>query len=353
MVILVDISHMLKAKHQSGLVRVTQRLMDALTECDGIEVIPVQWHARKACLLDERGKTVAVEAGMNYLLVPPVSPDERPGLSFFLAESGVKHLAVFHDAIPLKHPEITWPKSVARHPSYMKSLAEYDQVLAVSDASMKELREYWRESSISPRASLSRIQLGADFCEESHPVDACKSVEDVLMVGILEPRKNQELMLDVWEQLGQYCECPVLHLVGRVNPHFGKAIRKRARKMQKKQGKVVYHEGISDEAMRALYDRCSLAVFPSVAEGCGLPVLEALWMGLPVLCSPLPSHRESAVFGGVQVVDDWSVDSWIGAISSFVRDQETRKQLCAEINQGALPLWSDSAAQISKVIMEE
>jgi len=345
--LLIDVEHMLKARHHSGLVRVSERLMHALEQKGAVDLVPVRWHVRKACLLDTKGKVVKVSADMSFLQVPPVSPDERPGMLEYLGEAGVKRMAVYHDAIPMKHPSITWPKSVARHPGYMKSLADYEQVFAVSDASLDELKGYWAWLGIRPRAQVSRIPLGADFCEAGQPFSTDRAIKDILMVGILEPRKNQELLLDVWDALARSrADCPTLHLVGRVNPHFGKDLLKRVQRMQKRGGKVLYHEGLDDAAMRALYERCALAVFPSIAEGCGLPVLEALWMGLPVLCSPLPSHRESAVFGGVKVLPDWDPESWVSALDALMESPEQGNQVFGQVNQASLPRWAGSAEAI-------
>ena len=60
-----------------------------------------------------------------------------------LRSTPARTLAVFHDAIPLKHPQETWPKSVARHPSYMRLLGKFSRVLAVSASSRAELQAYW------------------------------------------------------------------------------------------------------------------------------------------------------------------------------------------------------------------
>lgn len=350
--VFMDVAHMVKARHHSGLVRVSERLKRALEAVDEVEVVPVQWHERKRCLVNEKGKAVPLDVGSFFLQVPPVSPDERPGLLEYLGQAGVKRMAVFHDAIPLKHPEITWPKSVARHPAYMKSLAGYEHVFAVSDSSMEELKAYWKWLGVAARAKVSRMCLGADFCEDAKAVSRAGRIRDVLMVGILEPRKNQALLLDVWEALAVRSDCPELHLVGRVNPHFGKVVLKRIQKLKKRGIKVSYYEGLDDVAMRALYDRCSIAMFPSIAEGCGLPVLEALWMGLPVVCSPLPSHRESAEFGGVKVLDDWAVNTWVTAFGKVLDNSAEIDSLLKGIDQDALPRWSGSAEAIIKVLKE-
>jgi glycosyltransferase involved in cell wall biosynthesis len=59
-----------------------------------------------------------------------------------------------------------------------------------------------------------------------------------------------------------------------------------------------YHAAASDEAMAALYATARATVFPTIAEGCGLPLLESLWQGVPCVCSDLPVLRENSAGGG-------------------------------------------------------
>jgi hypothetical protein len=67
------------------------------------------------------------------------SEEERPGFTAWLEARPCRAAAIFHDAIPLKLPQITWPRSVARHPGYLKLLAQFDRIWAVSAASREEL----------------------------------------------------------------------------------------------------------------------------------------------------------------------------------------------------------------------
>jgi len=343
----LDVSHLVKARHHSGLVRLTRRMMEAMAERQDVELSTVLWHPKKGRLVQPSGRVVDPVAGDVYLQFAPASPEERPGLLAYLEEAQLYKAAVFHDAIPLTHPEITWPKSVGRHPSYMKSLATFDRVFAVSKASSSVLTEYWKWLGCPVNAAVSTIQLGADFRAVGRQVElADKPLSDVLMVGIVEPRKNQELLLDVWEGLSLMDECPTLHLVGRVNPHFGTPILKRIKEFSRRSRRVVFHGQVNDDAMEALYQQCGLALFPSIAEGCGLPVLEALWLGLPVFCSPLSSHQETAAFGGVEVAKSWEPREWTSRLQELVTDAQARNRLAAEINHASLPLWSATVNQM-------
>jgi glycosyltransferase involved in cell wall biosynthesis len=146
------------------------------------------------------------------------------------------------------------------------------------------------------------LALGADF-------DAAARISSVpqnstlapqlLCVGILEPRKNQAFLLDVAEELWREGLRFELHVVGRANPHFGRPLVARIKSLRKEfPGQLHYHEAVNDSAVAQLYATARASVFPTIAEGCGLPLLESLWMGVPCVCSDLPVLRENADGGG-------------------------------------------------------
>ncbi len=92
------------------------------------------------------------------------SEAERPGLhGHSLIGAPCRLAALYHDAIPIKHPAITWPKSVARHPSYMKMLSRFDRVWAVSAASREELLGFWKWQGVSSPPPVEVLPMGADW----------------------------------------------------------------------------------------------------------------------------------------------------------------------------------------------
>ena len=130
-----DVTKAGRSEHRSGLMRVSDRLRAAL----GDAVVAVTWEEG---LRDFRtGDRIAVTPADWLLTAEVFAEDERPGFGEFIRSGRVRTAAIFHDAIPLKFPQITWPQSVARHPGYMKMLGAFDRVWAVSHASREELIE--------------------------------------------------------------------------------------------------------------------------------------------------------------------------------------------------------------------
>jgi glycosyltransferase involved in cell wall biosynthesis len=345
-----DVTKMGGAKHRSGLMRVSCRLREEL----GAAAVEVVWRDR-IWRHAQRGDSVRLRASDWLLVAELFCEAERPGFWKFLQEKPCRLAAIFHDAIPLKHPHITWPQSVARQPEYMKMLAAFDRVFAVSQTSREELTQFWRWQGLEGCATVETIQLGADFLKRPRPsglVAARANELSLVSVGILEPRKNQMFLLDVCEAL--WCEGLVfeLHLVGRVNPHFGQPVKARVAALRKSGRRVSHHKAMSDEALLALYKNARASVFPTIAEGCGLPVLESLWLGVPCVCSDLPVLRENADDGGCVVLTPNDTGAWVKALRRVLADADWAMKLRGEAAAGrVLPTWAQTA-QTMRAILE-
>jgi len=337
-----DVTKMDGARGRSGLTRVSTRLREEL----GDRVTSVAWHGRRRNFHRAGGSGVIEFSPSDWLLtVELFSGDERPGFREFVAHHPCRLAAVFHDAIPLRLPHITWPQSVQRHPDYLKLLAAFDRVWAVSEASRADLAGFWRWQGVTPPAPVGVIELGADFDGAARrPATEPDGNRPLLLgVGIIEPRKNQGLLLDVAEELWREGLDFELHLVGRVNPHFGPPLERRLRRLAARESRLQYHAAAGDARLRELYARARAVVLPTLAEGCGLPLLEALWCGVPCLASDLPVLRENAAGGGCLLakVDDRA--DWSAQVRSVLLDAARVARLRAEAAARPLPRWADTA----------
>ena len=318
--------------HRSGLMRVSARLAAGL----GAAAREIRWPAWNR----------AVRADDWFFTGELFSEEERPGFSDFLAARPCRLAAIFHDAIPLKHPHITWPQSVARHPGYLKLLARFDRVWAVSEASRAELVGFWRWQGVEQIPPVAVLALGADFATtprvSSRPPRSTPSPQ-LLCVGILEPRKNQSFLLDVSEELWREGLGFELHVVGRVNPHFGQPLVARINSLRRKFPGLRDHAAASDAAVGRLYAHARASVFPTIAEGCGLPLLESLWMGVPCVCSDLPVLRENADGGGCLPVPLNDHAAWCDALRRILTDDALHARLTREATTRHLPTWAEAA----------
>jgi glycosyltransferase involved in cell wall biosynthesis len=345
--IFFDVTKSGTARHPSGLRRVSARLREEL----GAAVTPVRWGGRPGVWRDARGKAPVKLAPDDWLFTAELfSEAERPGFWDFLRARPCRLAAVFHDAIPLRHPQITWPQSVARHPEYLKMLAAFDRVWAVSEASRRDLVEFWRWQGANGRAVVDTIMPGADFDRSPRAAAGAERppAAALLCVGILEPRKNQMFLLDACEELWAGGTDFELHLVGRVNPHFGRPIAARLRALRKTQPRAHHHEVASDAVLNRLYAAARATAFPTIAEGAGLPVLESLWKGRPCVCSDLPVLRETAGGGGCLLAAPGDRPAWTAALRAVLTDDREWRRLAAEASSRPLPTWADAARTLVK-----
>ncbi len=332
--IYLDVTQAERSRHHSGLNRVSSRLRQNA----GPEVTPVEW-ARWSR---------AVSSGDCFLTSELFADSERPGLLSWLGSRCVRSVAIFHDAIPLRHPAITWPKSVARHADYVKALAQFDDVLAVSADSARDLQELWRWQGVRVRARVRVLALGADgLGGPRRLLPPSPPPRNVVATGIIEPRKNQSTLLDAAEQLWRRGRLFRLTLVGRVNPEFGGPLVQRIARLQRAfPGLLVHERRATDRQLRTLLERARCTAFPSLAEGCGLPVLESLWAGRPCLASEIDAVRESAIGGGCELLPPLDVPQWTHALERTLFDDAYWWSKVREAVARPLPRWEETAAAV-------
>ncbi len=354
--LLFDVTKASRQKHKSGLTRVSSCLRREMGSMLGKHFLEVEWSERAEMFRPlSRSKSFQITPDDVFLTSELFCEYERPGFEAFLSSRICKSYVIFHDAIPLQHPEFTWPHSVQRHPSYMKMLANFSGAFAVSQHSAILLEEYWEWLGFEYSPSVKSIQLGSDgfFLESSAPKSEFNDRPQVLNIAILEKRKGQDLALTACKRLWDEGVEFDLHLVGRANPYFGKTIEKSLKKAVKEGYPIHLHGQIEDGALQTLLEKIDLTFFPTRAEGCGLPVLESLWRGIPALCSSLASIRESARFGGCRLFEKENEQSLYEALRTLMTDKEALLTLGQGIQTEMLPRWRSTVEEIMNHIRSE
>jgi glycosyltransferase involved in cell wall biosynthesis len=166
-------------------------------------------------------------------------------------------------------------------------------------------------------------------------------------LGTIEPRKNHNLLLDVWRRLvAEHGErAPRLLIVGR-RGWGGKAI---AFGFAGSHPLVEECVGLSDVEVAALLRGARGLLLPSFAEGFGLPVIEALASGVPVVCSDLPALRESG--GGVpEYLDPRDADAWRAAVLDYASDTPRRAAQFARLTGWHAPSWDEHFAIVDRLL---
>lgn len=240
------------------------------------------------------------------IIVPEVfSSAVAAALPALFAATAGPRVAVFHDAIALKFPEFTPPKTVARFPPYLRELLRFDGIAANSEDSRASLADYWHWLGVPNPPPVAAIPLGVDLPDfhlmsESPPGPR----PIVLSVGSIEGRKNHLALLEACERLWAGGTQFELRLVGLAHPQTGRVALERIHALQAAGRPLRYDGPLGDAAVNAAYAECTLTVYPSLIEGFGLPVLESLAHGRPCLCSAGGAIGESARGGGCVMLEE-------------------------------------------------
>ncbi len=332
-----DVTKSAKSRHASGLMRVNRRLREEL----GDAIRPTIWGEASPDWKPDDW----------YLTTETFDRGQRAGFDAFLDARRCRLAAMFADAIPLQLPSVTWPHSVARHPGYMTALAKFDHVFAISEAVRRDLLGFWRWQGIESRAAVSVLPLGADFDGSARqPRRETIPPPVLLCVGIVEPRKNQRFLLEVAEALWAAGVQFELHIVGRINPHFGAPVAAAIRELAGRRPGLHFHEAASDATLAELLSRTRAVAFPTIAEGCGLPVLEAMWRALPCVCTDLPVLRENTAEGGCVVLPKNDLAAWCDGLRRVLTDDGLWRELADTAASRPLPTWAESAVQIRRTL---
>jgi glycosyltransferase involved in cell wall biosynthesis len=148
-----------------------------------------------------------------------------------------------------------------------------------------------------------------------------------LHVGTFEPRKNLAMLLRAWEQLHSRSQIMLpLVLCGAVG---WKNDDLRPMLSQGEHARWLINLGyVSDAVLGDLYRRATIVCCPSLYEGFGLPILEAMGMGTPVMASDIPVHREVAGTAAVLLPAD-DPTRWATEAATLAFDDERRRELAA------------------------
>jgi glycosyltransferase involved in cell wall biosynthesis len=290
----------------------------------------------------------------GWLIVPEVTHFSRdggevtPALIAYAHYYRLKIAFVFYDLIPIRLKGYEDIRDA--HRQYVEQIALGDLIIPISVHSGEDLRSYYVNDLRLPAHEIPQIHpvpLGEDFVNRPR----AEAVEDpeggplsIMCVGTVEPRKNQVMLLEAFNAIcRRHPDLDLtLNLIGHTHPKVSTAVDK----LVSANPRIKQLSYLPDEQVVDLYRQCRLAAFPSVEEGYGLPIIEALWFGKPVLCAGFGSMGEIAENGGCLTVDTRSPKELERGLEKLILDRDHRMELARDALDRPLRTWNDYAGDV-------
>lgn len=282
--------------------------------------------------------------------------------TYFPIFSSAKKIVVIHDVIPEQFPELVFTKR--RHRIFWNlkvrlAIKQADLIITVSEFSKNGIMEHFG----MPEKDIRVVSEAAD--KIFRPVHNTKLLSDklayfglnltkgyILYVGGIAPHKNLSVLVNAFCKLikdTNYKDIKLV-LVGDYKEDVffvDKSVEKLIKRRQIKD-KVFFTGFVSDEDLVYLYNAASVFVLPSFCEGFGLPAVESMACGTPVIGSKTTSLPEVVGDAGL-FFDPYDPDDLLDKLTYVLKDGVRNKLSSRSVQRAATFSWQESAEQVLEV----
>lgn len=298
-------------------------------------------------------ESIQCHAGPSVYIISSQLHMERAGHIERLKAGGKLHVAYFvHDIIPTTFPEYFPPDAEERCRRRMQAAARLADIII---ASSNDTANAFRQKFARERAAASIVVAppGVSIPMVSGLAETPASSPYFVMVGTIEPRKNHLLILNLWRALRAEGVEPMPRLIligsrGWENENIVDMLERSPALA----GIVEERGRVSDQEMTTLVRGSNALLLPSFAEGYGLPLTEALALGVPVLCSDIPVFRE---IGGEipEFIDPLDGPAWRRAVLDYLPLDSIRRHAQLErLRNWRPPTWQSHFNKVMGAIDE-
>jgi len=277
-----------------------------------------------------------------------------------LKNQGLHLWFVMYDLLPTQRPEWFSDALVVRYRKWLHDISGLaDGFFCISPDVASNLRSHLVcQYGLAPTQmpTINVFPMGWEIRHAPHsegisPEFECQITKlagqkNVLMVGTLEPRKGHAQALAAFDNLWLANEAINLIIAGRAGWKT-EALQEMLRHHPMSGRRLFWFENASDEEVERLYETCSGVLVASHAEGFGLPIIEALGHGKPVLVRDIPVFR--TLFSSCITYFQDAVKT--AELASIVLSWLSQARSCKE-NNLLLQSWDDSANHIAKLLQE-
>lgn len=264
--------------------------------------------------------------------------------------------AVFvHDlAFRIRPQEVPWQQRAYMRAVLGRALRQAAAVLVPSESTRRDLLDLYKIQGLESKIAV--IAEGVPPPVAAGPLPEGLEPGFILAVGTVEPRKNYPRLLAAFRQLrGRHGALPFiingrpgvpqLVIAGRPGWAYGDTLRRIAAEPG-----VRYLGHVDEPTLSALYASASVLAFPSLYEGFGLPLLEAMSRGVPAVVGAAGALPELALGAAIAVKPD-DVNAIAGGLERLLSDHQLRQKLGEEGKRRAASFtWARAAEQTLEVL---
>lgn len=296
----------------------------------------------------------------EQIWIPSVIYRLKPSHCFFPAfppspmvfgKKNCKILRTVYDAVMWKLPQtLSWKNKVYMKPLETFGIHRYDHIFTISEHAFSELTEIFPAT----KDKIENASIGIDynkFNKTYSDESFCTFRKEhtlpdqfLLFIGTLEPRKNLLFLLEVLGHLHTLDHNVKLVIAGR----FGWGSNKIYNYILKNslQDHVQLLGAVPDDELPILYKLATVFVFPSIYEGFGLPVIEAMAAGIPVIASNTSSIPEAGGDAAL-LLPPTDKEEWSNAIVKILSDNNMREKMKEQgFRQASKFDWNSVAKRI-------
>lgn len=397
----IDISMVIVGTNFTGIPRVVMELTKQLYHDPGLELIFLEYHQKKDDFeiidakgfvdfcKEKKGSRKKLRTGAHIPLLGMEKDSvffdvdavwktrvRRSYLYPGLKAVGVKIVPFVHDIIGVTHPQFCPGDDMLSFLDFTGAVIRYaDEIVVTSRATRCAVEELCGRLDVTC-PSVKIVPLGGDFkklVEKDASGDAAwrisgkavkgrlagqsmvseeileiaKSGPYLLMVGTIDPRKNHKLLLSAYDRglkkLG-------MHLV--IAGHKGWDVDDFLKRMEGHEdfGKGIWHvNGASDEEIDYLYAHCYALAFPSYIEGYGLPIIESMVRGVPVIAADTPINMEVGGEYALYFSQD-KPEELVEAVSGLLEKPSEYESIKDKLKSFVPPTWEETAKGISGIL---
>jgi glycosyltransferase involved in cell wall biosynthesis len=277
-----------------------------------------------------------------------------PNYGDFFNKKNSKVIFMVHDLIPINHAEYCGAMASRRHFIRISNvLQQAHGIIANSEATLIELKDFAQKYSLpSPPMIAAPLASGLDYAHNIPSRSRPLADPYFVLLGALEARKNHVLLLEVWKYLWKELgnKTPKLVIIGQCGYGYENASAFLER-CQSLQGCIVQHTSCTDEQLFNYIEHAQALLFPSIVEGYGLPIVEALSLKTPVIASDLPVYKEFA--GNIpEYLSPIDGKAWLHTLRDYATDCESRNRQLQRLQHFKAPSWGEHFTKVQKFITE-